>query len=58
MPHENMDNTRPTAAYSLEITDEESSGPLSDDVELWDHFECKVDDYSDVNLRHYLVKFW
>ncbi|KAI7848621.1 hypothetical protein BDC45DRAFT_574641 [Circinella umbellata] len=47
VPHENMDNTRPTAAYSLEITDEEFSGPLSDDVELWDHFERKVDDYSD-----------
>ncbi|KAG2217936.1 hypothetical protein INT45_004063 [Circinella minor] len=56
--HENMDNTRPTAAYSLEITDEEFGDPLSDDVELWDHFEREVDDYSDVNLSYYLIKFW
>ncbi|KAG2203717.1 hypothetical protein INT45_011297, partial [Circinella minor] len=54
----NIDNTRPTAAYSLEFTDEEFGDPLSDDVELWDHSEREVEDYSDVNLRHYLVKFW
>ena len=51
-----MNNNTPLTAYSLGIMDEEIDNTPKD-IELWDHSEREVDDYSDVNLRHYLVKF-
>ncbi|KAG2215776.1 hypothetical protein INT45_012494 [Circinella minor] len=54
---ENVNNNTPLTAYSLGVMDEEIDN-TPNDIELWDHSECEVDDYSDVNLRHYLVKFW
>ncbi|KAG2216604.1 hypothetical protein INT45_009569 [Circinella minor] len=51
---EDLDDDQPVTAYSINCTDD----MLFDDTQLWDHFESSVEDYVDVNLRHYLVKFW
>ena len=51
---EDLDDDQPVTAYSINCTDD----MLFDDTQLWDHFESSIDDYTDVNLRHYLVKFW
>ena len=52
---EDVDDDQPATAYSINNC---TNDMLSDDTQLWNHFESSIEDYADVNLRHYLVKFW
>ncbi|KAG2215491.1 hypothetical protein INT45_012086 [Circinella minor] len=53
-PEEDVDDEQqPATAYSINCNYEGD-----DNTQLWNYFESSVDNYIDVNLRHYLVKFW
>ncbi|KAG2216518.1 hypothetical protein INT45_002652 [Circinella minor] len=53
-PEEDVDDEKqPATAYSINCNYEGD-----DNTQLWNYFESSVDNYIDVNLRHYLVKFW
>ncbi|KAG2222239.1 hypothetical protein INT45_010652 [Circinella minor] len=53
-PEEDVDDEQqPATAYSINCNYEGD-----DNTQLWNYFESSVDNYIDINLRHYLVKFW
>ncbi|KAG2219222.1 hypothetical protein INT45_004582 [Circinella minor] len=53
-PEEDVDDEQqPATAYSINCNYEGD-----DNTQLWNYFESSVDNYIDVNLRYYLVKFW
>ncbi|KAI7849445.1 hypothetical protein BDC45DRAFT_573826 [Circinella umbellata] len=71
VPDTSATGSRPAAAFPAALTREVSMHSVGTDnasansrrsttttTMLWNHFESSIEDYADVNLRHYLVKFW